>query len=75
MLRSECIQPNQGISLYRYASDCNVFGGVDPICQMSMTDYCYVILGTIKFVDKSVNGNSVCRLDHCDVIASRGERR
>ena len=26
---------------------------------------------TIKFVDKSVNDNSVRRLDHCDVIASR----
>ena len=31
------------------------------------------MLGTIKFVDKSVNDNSPRRLDHCDlVIASRG---
>ena len=29
------------------------------------------MLGTIKFVDKSVNDNSACRLDHSDVIASR----
>ena len=29
------------------------------------------MLGTIKFVDKSVNDNSARRLDHCDVIASR----
>ena len=29
------------------------------------------MLGTIKFVDKSVNDNSERRLDHCDVIASR----
>ena len=28
------------------------------------------MLGTIKFVDKSVNDDSACRLDHCDVIAS-----
>ena len=33
--------------------------------------HCYVMLGTIKFVDKSVNDNSARRLDHCDVIASR----
>ena len=31
----------------------------------------YVMLGTIKFVDKSVNDKSARRLDHCDVIASR----
>ena len=30
------------------------------------------MLGTIKFVDKSVNDDSARRLDHCDVIASRG---
>ena len=29
------------------------------------------MLGTIKFADKSVNNDSACRLDHCDVIASR----
>ena len=29
------------------------------------------MLGTINFVDKSVNDNSTRRLDHCDVIASR----
>ena len=29
------------------------------------------MLGTIKFVDKSVNDISARRLDHCDVIASR----
>ena len=29
------------------------------------------MLGTIKFVDKSVDDNSAHRLDHCDVIASR----
>ena len=33
--------------------------------------HCYVMLGTIEFVDKSVNDNSARRLDHCDVIASR----
>ena len=33
--------------------------------------HCYVMLGTIKFVDKSVNDNIARRLDHCDVIASR----
>ena len=32
--------------------------------------HCYVMLGTIKFVDKSVNDDSARRLDHCDVIAS-----
>ena len=29
------------------------------------------MLGTIKFVDKSVNVNSARRLDNCDIIASR----
>ena len=29
------------------------------------------MLGTMKFVDKNVNDDSACRLDHCDVIASR----
>ena len=29
------------------------------------------MLGTIKFVDKSVNENNARRLDHCDVTASR----
>ena len=31
--------------------------------------HCYVMLGIIKFVDKSVNDYSSHRLDHCDVIA------
>ena len=41
--------------------------------QWCLTDtgHCYLMLGTIKFVDKSVNDNSARRLDHCDVIASR----
>ena len=38
---------------------------------LTATGHCYVMLGTIKFVDKSVNDNSARRLDHCDVIASR----
>ena len=38
---------------------------------LTAAGHCYVMLGTIKFVDKSVNDNSVRRLDHCDVIASR----
>ena len=29
------------------------------------------MLGTMKFVDKSVNDNSASRLNHCDVIALR----
>ena len=29
------------------------------------------MLETTKFVDKSVNDNSACRLDHCDVISLR----
>ena len=29
------------------------------------------MLGTINFVDKSVNDNSSHRLDHCDVMALR----
>ena len=33
------------------------------------------MLGTIEFVDKSVNDNSVRRLYHCDVIASHSEVR
>ena len=39
---------------------------------LTATGHCYIMLGTVKFVDKSVNGNSARRLDHCDVIASRG---
>ena len=38
---------------------------------LTAAGHCYVMLGTIKFVDKSVNDNSARRLDHCDVIASR----
>ena len=40
-------------------------------CCLTAAGHCYVMLGTIKFVDKRVNDNSACRLDHCDVIASR----
>ena len=39
-------------------------------CCLTAADHCYVMLGTIKFVDKSVDDDSACRLDHCDVIAS-----
>ena len=38
---------------------------------LTAAGHCYLMLGTIKFVDKSVNDNSAHRLDHCDVIASR----
>ena len=40
-------------------------------CCLTAAGHCYVMLGTIEFVDKSVNDNSARRLDHCDVIASR----
>ena len=40
-------------------------------CCLTAAGNCDVMLGTIKFVDKSVNDNSARRLDHCDVIASR----
>ena len=40
-------------------------------CCLTAAGHCDVMLGTIKFVDKSVNDNSAHRLDHCDVIASR----
>ena len=40
-------------------------------CCLTAAGHCNVILGTIKFVDKSVNDNSARRLDHCDVIDSR----
>ena len=40
-------------------------------CCLTAAGHCYVMLGTIKFVDKSVNDNSTRRLDHCDIIASR----
>ena len=40
-------------------------------CCLTAAGHCYVMLGTIKFVDKSVNDNSARRLDPCDVIASR----
>ena len=39
-------------------------------CCLTAADHCCVMLGTIKFVDKSVNDDSACRLGHCDVIAS-----
>ena len=35
---------------------------------LTTVDHCYVMLGTIKFVDISVNINSACILDHCDVM-------
>ena len=38
---------------------------------LTAAGHCYVMLGTIKFVDKSVNENSTSRLDHCDITASR----
>ena len=40
-------------------------------CCLTDADHWYVMLGTIKFVDKSVNDNSPCRLHQCDIIASR----
>ena len=40
-------------------------------CCLTVAGHCDVMLGTIKFVDKSINDNSARRLDHCDVIASR----
>ena len=39
-------------------------------CCLTAAGHCYVMLGTIIFVDKSVNDNSARRLYHCDVIAS-----
>ena len=44
-------------------------------CCLIAAGHCYVMLGTIRFVDKSVNDNSAHRLDHCDVIASRSRFR
>ena len=38
---------------------------------LTAAGHCYVMLGTIEFVDKSVNDNSARRLDHRDVIALR----
>ena len=40
-------------------------------CCLTAAGHCYIMLRTIKFVDKSVNDNSARRLDHCDVITSR----
>ena len=40
---------------------------------LTAAGHCYVMLGTIKFVDKSFNDNSARRLDHCDIIALRNE--
>ena len=40
-------------------------------CCLTAAGHCDVMLGTFKFVDKSVNDNSARRLDHYDVIASR----
>ena len=44
-------------------------------CCLTAADHCYVMVGTIKFVDKSVNDHSLRRLDHCDVIALCSENR
>ena len=38
---------------------------------LTAAGHCYVMLGTIRFVDKSVNDNSARRLNNCDVIALR----
>ena len=38
---------------------------------LTASGHCYVMLGTIRFVDKSVNDNSARGLDHCDVKALR----
>ena len=42
-------------------------------CCLTAAGQCYVMLGTIKFVDKRVKDNSMHRLGHCDVIASRSK--
>ena len=39
-------------------------------CCLTAAGHCYLMLGTLRFVHKSVNDKSACRLDHCDVIAS-----
>ena len=39
-------------------------------CCLTAADHCYVMLGTIRFVDKGANDNSAHRLYHCDIIAS-----
>ena len=44
-------------------------------CFLTAAGHCYVMLGTINFVDKSINDNSVRRLDHCDIIALCSELR
>ena len=44
-------------------------------CCLTAADHCYVILGTINFVDKSVSDDSVCRSNHCDVISPCSELR
>ena len=38
-------------------------------CCLAAADHCYVMLGAIKVVDKSVNDHSARRLDHCHVIS------
>ena len=40
-------------------------------CCLTAAGHFYVMLGTIKSVDKSVNDNSARRFDHSDIIASR----
>ena len=47
--------------------------GTRVLCYLTATDHRYVMIGTIKFVDNSVNVNSAHKLDHCDVIASCSE--
>ena len=39
-------------------------------CCVTGADHCYIMPGTIKFVDKSVNDNSLHKLGHRDVMAS-----
>ena len=40
---------------------------------LTAAGHCYVMLGTIKFVDKSINDNSAGKLYHCDVITLHSE--
>ena len=40
-------------------------------CCPTAAGHYYVMLGTIKFVGRSINDHSARRLNHCDVIALR----
>ena len=40
-------------------------------CCLTAADHCYVMLGTLKFDDKSVHDNSAHRLDHCAIAPIR----